>query len=106
MQAIVDFLANNYLWFIVISLILIFALIGYLVDTSERNSKSNDLEEQMLDGNSLDSTSSEKVELGSNIAFNMSMNSKKLTKDAAVENIDNGVKPEDHDIIETEILDI
>lgn len=34
MQSFVDFLVNNYLWFLVISLILIFALIGYLVDTS------------------------------------------------------------------------
>lgn len=40
MQAILDFLVNNYLWFLIISLILIFALIGYLVDTSEQ---SNDL---------------------------------------------------------------
>ncbi len=34
MNFIIDFLLNNYLWFLVISLILIFALIGYLVDAS------------------------------------------------------------------------
>ena len=39
MQTLIDFLVNNYLWFIIISLILIFALIGYLVDTSERENK-------------------------------------------------------------------
>ncbi len=32
MDILIDFLLNNYIWFLVISLILIFALIGYLVD--------------------------------------------------------------------------
>ena len=36
MIAFTDFLANNYLWFLVISLILLFALIGYFVDQSEQ----------------------------------------------------------------------
>ena len=30
------FLANNYFWFLIIALILIFALIGYFVDASEQ----------------------------------------------------------------------
>lgn len=41
MQAFIDFLVNNYTWFIIIALILIFALIGYLVDTSEKTPKAN-----------------------------------------------------------------
>ena len=36
MQAFIDFLVNNYLWFLIITLTLIFALIGYLVDTNEK----------------------------------------------------------------------
>ncbi len=44
MQSIIDFLVNNYLWFIIIALILVFALIGYLVDTSERKNKEEDIE--------------------------------------------------------------
>ena len=36
MVAFTDFLANNYLWFLVVSLILLFALIGYFVDQSEQ----------------------------------------------------------------------
>ncbi len=36
MEAFTTFLANNYLWFLVIALILIFALIGYFVDASEQ----------------------------------------------------------------------
>ena len=35
MDAFTNFLANNYIWFLIISLILIFALIGYLVDLKE-----------------------------------------------------------------------
>ena len=37
MDTLIDFLLNNYIWFLVISLILIFALIGYLVDASNAN---------------------------------------------------------------------
>lgn len=48
MQTFIDFLVNNYLWFIIIALILIFALIGYLVDTSERANKNNILKEDSV----------------------------------------------------------
>ncbi len=41
MEVLVDFLLNNYIWFLVISLILIFALIGYLVDSTTPKRKSN-----------------------------------------------------------------
>ena len=48
MDVLVDFLLNNYIWFLIISLILIFALIGYLVDSTtpkikeeKKNSKNN-----------------------------------------------------------------
>ena len=32
MNVLVEFLLNNYIWFLVIALIIIFALVGYLVD--------------------------------------------------------------------------
>ena len=35
MDAFTNFLANNYVWFLIVSLILVFALIGYLVDVKE-----------------------------------------------------------------------
>ena len=35
-MAFTDFLANNYLWFLVVTLILVFALIGYFVDQNEQ----------------------------------------------------------------------
>lgn len=49
MQTFIDFLANNYLWFIIIALILVFALIGYLVDTSEKANKKVELESDSLE---------------------------------------------------------
>lgn len=33
MEMLVNFLLTNYVWFLIISLILIFSLIGYLVDS-------------------------------------------------------------------------
>lgn len=39
MDTLIEFLLNNYIWFLVISLILIFALIGYLVDINTAKDK-------------------------------------------------------------------
>ena len=39
MQELMDFLLNNYIWFLIVSLIVIFALIGYLVDTTSNKEK-------------------------------------------------------------------
>ena len=39
MEAFQEFLVNNYLWFLVITVILIFALIGYLVDSKGKTKK-------------------------------------------------------------------
>ena len=39
MDTLIDVLLNNYIWFLVISLILIFALIGYLVDSGANHEK-------------------------------------------------------------------
>lgn len=33
---VIDFLANNYIWFLVITIILCFSLIGYIVDLKEQ----------------------------------------------------------------------
>lgn len=43
MDILVDFLLNNYIWFLVMSLIIIFALIGYLVDTTTPKSKTKEM---------------------------------------------------------------
>ncbi len=39
MDILIEFLLDNYIWFLVISLILVFALIGYLVDTGVNKNK-------------------------------------------------------------------
>ena len=44
------FLANNYLWFLIIALLLLFSLIGYFVDQSEQKkgiSRFNKQEEEL-----------------------------------------------------------
>ncbi len=46
MQAFIDFLVNNYLWFIIVSIVLIFALIGYLVDTSEKPTQVRKMDDE------------------------------------------------------------
>ncbi len=53
MQAFIDFLVNNYLWFIIVSIVLIFALIGYLVDTSEKPTQVRKMEDEtpVMEGN-------------------------------------------------------
>lgn len=40
MDTFIDFLVNNYLWVLIIFLIVIFALIGYLVDSLTPKNKS------------------------------------------------------------------
>lgn len=40
MDTLIAFLLDNYIWFLVISLILIFALIGYLVDANTPHEKT------------------------------------------------------------------
>lgn len=39
MEVFIDFLINNYLWMLIIALIIIFALIGYLVDSNTPKNK-------------------------------------------------------------------
>ena len=64
METIVIFLADNYIWFLVITLILIFALIGYLVDTKK--------DERFTKGFSLDSELIHKMEVAkvANVSLN------------------------------------
>lgn len=66
MQAFIDFLVNNYLWFLVISLILVFALIGYLVDTNEKKDEVDNAESKNESNNkvnmNLDENSTEILE--------------------------------------------
>lgn len=40
MDFVIDFLVGNYMWFLVITIVLIFALIGYVVDSKEHKEVS------------------------------------------------------------------
>jgi heme/copper-type cytochrome/quinol oxidase subunit 2 len=64
MQTFIDFLVNNYLWFLVISLILVFALIGYLVDTNEKKEEKEKIEEMPnIEGKTITDMQAEKTEI-------------------------------------------
>ena len=79
MQTIIDFLVNNYLWFIIIALILVFALIGYLVDTNEKSSNKNDSESDLLKSPVLESSLNEPIKVTENVdSINMDMGSEEI----------------------------
>ena len=62
MEGFTNFLANNYVWFLIISLIMLFALIGYLVDLKDiktgRVKKTKDDDLKIIDFSTVDQTKS------------------------------------------------
>ena len=54
MEKFIDFVGNNYAWFLTIAIILLFALIGYIVD-SQKSKKSlfvkneNEIDEEAIE---------------------------------------------------------
>lgn len=105
MQTFIDFLVNNYLWFIIISLILIFALIGYLVDTNEKKNK------EMIEDNEVDAPVIENIKVEDTTEsanMDMGIEEKTLQKDVisvAEEPLINNT-PVEEKKEETEVLDI
>lgn len=95
MEKIIDFIGNNYSWFLTITIILLFALIGYIID-SKRNKNDlfkkteNELAEESLEnllvpeGKSLAETV--------NTSKNVNAETKKveLTDESILEEIDKG----------------
>lgn len=73
MEKVIDFVGNNYSWFLTITIILLFALIGYIFDTKRNKSDllkktENEIDEESLEnivvpeGKSLaDAVSSSKI---------------------------------------------
>ncbi len=78
MESILEFVVENYLWFIIISVVLIFALIGYIVDSknvkeknkTEDNNEPNELvvEDMNLGMETANSTSTATPEVTENPA--------------------------------------
>lgn len=64
METIMAFITENYIWFLIITIILIFALIGYLVDTKK--------DERFSKGVALDSEITQRMEVAKTV--NISMN--------------------------------
>ncbi|MBE6157122.1 MAG: hypothetical protein E7161_05245 [Firmicutes bacterium] len=54
MEKIIDFIGNNYSWFLTITIILLFALIGYIFDTKRNKTDllkktENEIDEESLE---------------------------------------------------------
>lgn len=80
METIISFLADNYIWFLIITLILVFALIGYLVDIKqdERFTKKISLDKEVMD----------KVEVAETVNLTLNdMVSETQNKDIVVDNL-------------------
>ena len=76
MYVILDFFVKNYIWFLVICLILIFALIGYFVDTKKDERFENKVE--------LDKEIESKMAGATNMTLNQMVN-KEATPQAATQ---------------------
>lgn len=46
MEKIIEFIGNNYVWFLTITIILLFALIGYIYDNRKSNVGKKEVEEE------------------------------------------------------------
>ena len=51
MEKVIEFVGNNYAWFLTISIILLFALVGYIVDTKRTQKDLTKKAEDELDEN-------------------------------------------------------
>ena len=51
MEIFTDFLVNNYMWFLVITIVLVFSLIGYIVDTRENKEVKEFIDGQEMEQN-------------------------------------------------------
>jgi len=65
MEKIVEFVSNNYVWFLTITIILLFALIGYIVDNKRTK---NDLLTKTE--NEIDETNLENIQLNDEKSLN------------------------------------
>lgn len=103
MDVFSSFLINNYLWFLIISLILIFALIGYLVDTKKK--EENDVKDLKTKKDKKIKKSDEEKFLEANegiienISLNEAVNEKKLNKK------EGKIIKKDEEVVESVIAD-
>ncbi len=82
-MAFTDFLANNYLWFLVVTLILIFALIGYFVDQNEQKKGISKINKVDLEKDKIE----ELERLAQNKALGEAVNNQKINMGNIVNNM-------------------
>ena len=59
MEKLAEFVGNNYAWFLTITIILLFALIGYIYDSKKNKEDLIKKAEQAIDEESLDNLENE-----------------------------------------------
>ncbi|MBE6161772.1 MAG: hypothetical protein E7158_06105 [Firmicutes bacterium] len=114
MEGFTNFLANNYVWFLIITLILLFALIGYLVDLKDiktgRVKKTKDDDLKIIDFSSIDQTKSlnQSIKEESSNSLNLDEYTKKSKEDEFISaeslqnmNSDSTVPKSDENLIDS-----
>ena len=91
MDKIIEFIGNNYAWFLTISIILLFALIGYIVDTKRNKNDIFRQKEEELDENYIEEIKNSSENTGKSLS-DMVTKSKNINPETkGVELIDNTI---------------
>lgn len=96
MEKIVDFIGNNYEWFLTITIILLFALIGYIYDSKKNKNDllkktENELEEISLENIVIPEGKSIKDVVGNSKNINPETKQVELTDETILKNEENNL---------------
>ncbi len=96
MEKIIEFIGNNYAWFLTISIILLFALIGYIVDTKRNKNDIFRQKENEIDENYIEEIRNSAENDGKSLSDMVSKSKNINPETKSVELIDNTIiNPED-----------
>lgn len=86
MEKITEFIGNNYAWFLTVTIILLFALIGYIYDSKRNKSDLMKKQEEELDASSYESimTDVETLDSGDKSLSDMVSKSKNINPETKV----------------------
>ena len=78
MQVILDFITTNYLWFIIIAIILLLALIGYFVDVKKAEN-GGPYRNKKVKVDIVADTDLDNINVANNMSLNEMINNKAIT---------------------------
>ena len=91
MENIIEFIRDNYAWFLTISIILLFGLIGYIVDTKRNDNDLMKKAEDELDEDKLKELMSESNNDGKSLSEMVSKSKNINPETKSVELVDNTI---------------